>query len=68
MSQAMEDGQKRIDKVLVIKQDNMQVIGKRLHEIVDNCIEIDTKAGSDLQKRQRINEEEQRQRDINAQR
>ena len=46
MTHAMEESQKRVDKILVIKQDNIASIGKRLHDIVESCIEIDIKNGS----------------------
>ena len=41
MQNAMEEGQKRIEKILVIKPDRQDAIGKRLNDIVDGCLEID---------------------------
>ena len=36
-------------------------IGKRLHEIIDGCLEIDI---TDVQKRQRVEQERQRQAEL----
>jgi hypothetical protein len=41
MHQAVDESHKRIDKILLIKQDHVQGIGKRLNEIVSSCLEID---------------------------
>ena len=53
MEKAMEEGHKRIDKIMVIK-DN---VGKRLNDIVDNCLEIDVRGDGMSLKRQKLNEE-----------
>lgn len=47
-------------------QDSQMLIGKRLHEIIDSCLEIDV---TDVNKRHRIeNEAAQRQAEILRQR
>jgi hypothetical protein len=58
MHQAMDESHKRIDKILLIKQDNVQSIGKRLNEIVNSCLEIDIRGvQSESNKRPRFDEE-----------
>jgi hypothetical protein len=62
MHQALEDGQKRIEKVLLIKPDSAaQALGKRVSEIVSNCLEIDIKG--DVVKRPRLEDDAQKQRE-----
>lgn len=43
MSKTVEESQRKIEKIMTIKRDNetQSIIGKRLHEIVDSCLEID---------------------------
>lgn len=43
MQRTVEEGQRRIERILTIKQqhETETTIGKRLHEIVDSCLEID---------------------------
>ena len=41
MQTAMEEGNKRIERILVIRPDRTDSIGKRLNDIVDGCLEID---------------------------
>ena len=45
MHSAMDEGHKRIDKILLIKPDQVQGIGERLNEIVNTCLEIDIRTG-----------------------
>eukprot|EP00347_Sterkiella_histriomuscorum_P016679 403352271 len=67
MLNAMEEGQKRIEKILVIKPDRSESIGKRLNEIVDGCLEIDIRGDQNLVKRQRIMDDSQKQRELENQ-
>lgn len=54
----MDESHKRIDKILLIKQDHVQGIGKRLNEIVNSCLEIDIRgAQGENNKRPRFEEE-----------
>ena len=43
MNKAVEESQRKIEKIMTIRKDGetQSVIGKRLHEIVDSCLEID---------------------------
>ena len=41
MHHAIDEGHKRIDKILLIKQDQVSAMGKRLNDIVNTCLEID---------------------------
>jgi predicted CopG family antitoxin len=43
MSKVVSESQQKIEKIMTIKKENEAnlVIGKRLHEIVDSCLEID---------------------------
>ena len=40
MQTAVQEGTKKIEKMLIIKNDQ-SFIGKRLHDMVDSCMEID---------------------------
>lgn len=64
MQNAMEEGQKRIEKILVIKPDRQEQIGKRLNEIVNTCLEIDIRGDPDQFKRQRMEENMKKQREL----
>jgi hypothetical protein len=58
MHSAMDEGHKRIDKILLIKPDQVQGIGKRLNEIVNTCLEIDIRTGDASQlKRQKLDDD-----------
>ena len=50
MAIAVTESQKRIEKIMTVKNgpDAQKIIGKRLHEIIDSCLEIDA---TDTQKR-----------------
>jgi hypothetical protein len=43
MNKAVEESQRKIEKIMTIRKDGetQSIIGKRLHEIVDSCLEID---------------------------
>lgn len=43
MQKTVEEGQRKIERIMTIKQahETDVTIGKRLHEIVDSCLEID---------------------------
>ena len=43
MQKTVEESQRKIEKIMTIKRDNetQSFVGKRLHEIVDSCLEID---------------------------
>lgn len=43
MQRTVEEGQRKIERIMTIKQahETDATIGKRLHEIVDSCLEID---------------------------
>ena len=59
MHSAMDEGHKRIDKILLIKPDQVQGMGKRLNEIVNTCLEIDIRSGGDGSqfKRQKLDDD-----------
>lgn len=52
MAQALEEGQKKIRKIMVVNIDDNS-IGKRINSIVDQCLEIDIR-GAEAMKRQRL--------------
>ncbi len=56
MNQAVQDSQRRIEKIMTIKggPESQNLIGKRLHEIIDSCLEIDV---SEVNKRHHIENE-----------
>jgi hypothetical protein len=43
MAKTVEESQRKIEKIMTIRKDGEMnsIIGKRLHEIVDSCLEID---------------------------
>jgi hypothetical protein len=51
MHNAVDEGHKRIDKIMLIKQDYAQGMGKRLNEILSSCLEIDIRGDINLHKR-----------------
>ena len=70
MQKAVQDGQGKIERIMTIRNDTetTSLIGKRLHEIVDNCLQIDISAAAinagamGATKRQKLeNDENQRQ-------
>ena len=62
MHHAIDEGHKRIDKILLIKQDQVSAMGKRLNDIVNTCLEIDIRGDTQALKRQKAEEEQQLQR------
>jgi|688.fasta_scaffold915919_2 hypothetical protein len=56
MNAAVQESQKKIEKIMLIKSgpENQNLIGKRLHEIVDQCLEIDV---SEVNKRLHVENE-----------
>ena len=52
----VEIGQRKIERIMTIKAPNETdiTIGKRLHEIVDACLEIDLTEASAAYKRQKV--------------
>ena len=52
MSLALDEGQKRIRNIMVVNVDD-NVIGKRINQIVDSCLEIDIRGIENTLKRQR---------------
>ena len=43
MQKTVHEGQSKIERIMTIRNDSetQSAIGKRLHEIVDSCLEID---------------------------
>jgi len=43
MGKTVEESQRKIERIMTIRRDpdTASIIGKRLHEIVDSCLEID---------------------------
>ena len=65
MQKTVEESQRKIEKIMTIKRDNetQSFVGKRLHEIVDSCLEIDIRKDEISSfKRQKLEKE-----DMNAQ-
>jgi hypothetical protein len=54
MGSAIQESQKCIQKIMEVKQSTeaSALIGKRLHEIIDACLEIDVQDSSKRQKLQ----------------
>lgn len=54
MQKTVEEGQRKIERIMTIKQQHETdvTIGKRLHEIVDSCLEIDLAQANSAYKRQ----------------
>lgn len=60
MAKTVEESQRKIEKIMTIRKDNetQSVIGKRLHEIVDSCLEIDINRDEMVNfKRQKVDQE-----------
>lgn len=55
MSLALDEGQKRIRKIMVVNVDDNS-IGKRINQMVDQCLEIDIRGIENNLKRQRTEE------------
>jgi len=60
MQKAVEEGQRKIERIISVKRDQEthSNIGKRLHEIVDSCLEIDIRNSAMNLKRQRLESEQ----------
>lgn len=58
MTAAVQASQQRIEKIMTMKHgvEAQSRIGKRLHEIIDSCLEIDMDPAA-AQKRQRVAED-----------
>ena len=61
MQNAVQKGQSKIERIMTIRNDNetSSLIGKRLHEIVENCLQIDISAAAmGASKRQKLENDE----------
>ena len=58
MQRTVEEGQRKIERIMTIKQQHETdvTIGKRLHEIVDSCLEIDLDQANSAYKRQKTSQ------------
>ena len=66
MSKTVEEGQSKIERIMTIKQQSETevIIGKRLHEIVDSCLEIDLAQANSVYKRQKLENDMVRKQDL----
>ena len=60
MQRTVQNGQGKIERIMTIRNDGeyQQLIGKRLHQIVDQCLQIDVSAAAMGQmKRQKVDDD-----------